>query len=189
MTEMEGTFLSPSLDRGLVCSGEVWDFPGIRIRQVEPKWYTVCLQVWSMQVRFWWKGKERMDWEELSVTVTQNMSLFEFLPALSPFSPHGEFLSLASFNWTCWLRLQILVCSGHSNCSRCPVFLSLFLCALRSERGFPGSVVVKNPPDSAGDARDMSSIPGSGISPGERTGNPLQDPCWWNLMTEEPGGL
>ena len=74
------------------------------------------------------------------------------------------------------------VCSGHSNCSRCPAFLSLFLSALRSERGFPGSVEVKNPPDSAGDARDMSSIPGSGISPGEITGNPLRYPCWWNLM-------
>ena len=62
------------------------------------------------------------------------------------------------------------------------VFLSLFLSALRSERGFPGSAVVKNPPDRAGDARDMSSIPGSGISPGKRTGNPLQYPCWGNLM-------
>ena len=35
------------------------------------------------------------------------------------------------------------------------------------------AVVVKNPSASAGDARDMGSIPGSGSSPGVRSGNPL----------------
>ena len=33
--------------------------------------------------------------------------------------------------------------------------------------------VVKNPPVSAGDIRDMSSIPGLGRSPGGEHGNPL----------------
>ena len=37
--------------------------------------------------------------------------------------------------------------------------------------GFPGSLVVKNPPDNAGDS---GSIPGSGRSPGGGNGNPLQ---------------
>ena len=37
--------------------------------------------------------------------------------------------------------------------------------------GFPGGSVVKNPPASA---RDVGSIPGSGRSPGEGNGNPLQ---------------
>ena len=37
--------------------------------------------------------------------------------------------------------------------------------------GFPGGSAVKNPPASAGDA---SLIPGSGRSPGEGNGNPLQ---------------
>ena len=32
--------------------------------------------------------------------------------------------------------------------------------------GFPGGAVVKNPLTSAGDARDVSSIPGLGWSPG-----------------------
>ena len=36
--------------------------------------------------------------------------------------------------------------------------------------GFPGGSVVKNPSASTGDARDASSIPGSGRSPGERNG-------------------
>ena len=34
--------------------------------------------------------------------------------------------------------------------------------------------MVKNPPADAGDARDMGSIPGSGRSPEEGNGNPLQ---------------
>ena len=43
-----------------------------------------------------------------------------------------------------------------------------FICFLKN---FPGSSVVKNPPANAGDAH---SIPGSGRSPGEGNGNPLQ---------------
>ena len=34
--------------------------------------------------------------------------------------------------------------------------------------------MVKNPPANAGEARDTCSIPGSGRSPGEGNGNPLQ---------------
>ena len=48
--------------------------------------------------------------------------------------------------------------------------------------GFPGGAVVKNPPASAGDTRDVGCIPGSGRSPGEGTGNPLQDSCLENPM-------
>ena len=49
-------------------------------------------------------------------------------------------------------------------------------------------LVVKNPPANAGDIRDVGSIPGSGSSPGEENGNPLQYSClenptdtgaWW----------
>ena len=48
--------------------------------------------------------------------------------------------------------------------------------------------MVKNPPASAGDEGDVGSIPGSGRSPGEGNGNPLQYAClrdpmdggaWW----------
>ena len=35
------------------------------------------------------------------------------------------------------------------------------------------ALVVKNPPASAGDARDVGSIPGSRRSPAEGNGNPL----------------
>ena len=39
--------------------------------------------------------------------------------------------------------------------------------------------MAKNPPANVG---DMSSIPGSGRSPGEGNGNPLQDSCLGNPM-------
>ena len=53
------------------------------------------------------------------------------------------------------------------------------------------ALVVKNPPASAGDIRDVGSIPGSGRSPGEGNCNPLQDSClenpierraWWAIV-------
>ena len=42
--------------------------------------------------------------------------------------------------------------------------------------------VVKNPPAKAGDIRDMGSTPGSGTSPREGRGNPLQYACVENPM-------
>ena len=46
-------------------------------------------------------------------------------------------------------------------------------------KGLPGGSVVKDPPANLGDS---GSIPGSGRSPGEWNGNPLQYPCLGNLM-------
>ena len=43
-------------------------------------------------------------------------------------------------------------------------------------------LVVKNLPVNAGDSRDVSSIPGSGRSPGGGHGNPLQYSCLENSM-------
>ena len=48
--------------------------------------------------------------------------------------------------------------------------------------GLPGGLVVKNPPASGRDARDMGSIPESGRSPGEGNGNSLQYSCLGNPM-------
>ena len=42
--------------------------------------------------------------------------------------------------------------------------------------------MAKNLPANAGDARDMSSIPGSGRSPGGGNGNPLRYSCLENSM-------
>ena len=49
-------------------------------------------------------------------------------------------------------------------------------------KGFLGGAVVKNQPASAGNARDVSLILGSGGSPGVGNGNPLQYSCLENSM-------
>ena len=48
--------------------------------------------------------------------------------------------------------------------------------------GFPGGPVVKNPPASAGEARDTGSIPGPERSPGVGIGNLLQYSCLENSV-------
>ena len=50
--------------------------------------------------------------------------------------------------------------------------------------GFPGGSMVKNLP---ANKRDTDLIPGSGRSPGEENGNPLQFSCWGSPWTEKPG--
>ena len=49
--------------------------------------------------------------------------------------------------------------------------------------GFPGGSAVKNPPASA---RDVDSIPGTGRSPGEGNGDPLQYSCLGNPKDRGP---
>ena len=48
--------------------------------------------------------------------------------------------------------------------------------------GLPGGSVVKNLPANTGDTGDVGSIPGSGRSPGEGNGNPIQYSCPGNPM-------
>ena len=55
-----------------------------------------------------------------------------------------------------------------------------------ANHGFPGG---SDGTQSACNAGDPDSIPGSGRSPGEGNGNPLQYFAWRIQWTEEPGGL
>ena len=57
---------------------------------------------------------------------------------------------------------------------------TLFATVSTNFRGFPGGSVVKNPPASAGDAKEVGSIPGSGRSPGKGNVSPLQYSCLEN---------
>ena len=50
---------------------------------------------------------------------------------------------------------------------------------------FPGGSAIKNPLGNAGDARDAGPIPGSGRSPGEGNGYPLQYSCLENSTDRE----
>ena len=62
--------------------------------------------------------------------------------------------------------------------------------ALMCRNGNPSQValVVKNLPTNATDIRNAGSIPGSGRSPGEGNGNPLQYSCLENAMDREALG-
>ena len=54
--------------------------------------------------------------------------------------------------------------------------------------GFPGGVVVKNPPAKAGDAGDSGPNPGLRRSPGEGNGNPLQYSCLGKFHEQSVAG-
>ena len=62
---------------------------------------------------------------------------------------------------------------------------------IKDSGGFPGGSVVKNLPANAGDARDMSLIPGSGQEdPLEEEMAPHSSILAWEIpWIEEPGGL
>ena len=55
--------------------------------------------------------------------------------------------------------------------------------------GYPGGSEGEESACKAGDAGEVDSIPGSGKSPGEGHGNPLQYSCWRIPWTEECDGL
>ena len=73
-----------------------------------------------------------------------------------------------------------LWCPGSSICFHSNTFKKHWLI----QRGFPGDSGGK---ESACDARDPGSIPGSGKSPGEGNGNPLQYSCLENSMDRGAG--
>ena len=61
------------------------------------------------------------------------------------------------------------------------IYIRIQLIFYIDRKGFPAGAVEKVPTN-AGDARDAGSIPGSGRSPGEGNGNPLQYSCLENSM-------
>ena len=63
----------------------------------------------------------------------------------------------------------------------CPAGLS----CLKPIESYLGGTVVKNLPANIGDARNVGSIPGVGISSGEGSGNPLQYSCLGNPIDRE----
>ena len=73
---------------------------------------------------------------------------------------------------------MILHYTYHLSSRTVLLFASLFLISLSSQM----ALGVKNPPAIGGDLRDVDSIPGSGRSPGEGNGNPLQYSCLENPM-------
>ena len=99
-------------------------------------------------------------------------------------SPSKEYLRLISFRIDCF---DLFVVQGTLKCilqyhsSKASVLqcLAFFMVQLSHPLGFPGGSEVKASASSLG---DMGSIPGSGRSPGEGNGNPLQYSCLKNPM-------
>ena len=79
-------------------------------------------------------------------------------------------------------------CAGESVCTSVHGTLSSniavqqFLTESRACRASQVVLAVKSPPANAGDRRHVGSIPGSGRSPVERYGRPLQYSCLENPM-------
>ena len=68
--------------------------------------------------------------------------------------------------------------------------LKMNIAWMRSKASHPGGVVLKNPPPaSAGDTKDVGSVPGWGSSLRVGSGKLLQYSCLGNPWTEEPSGL
>ena len=121
-------------------------------------------------------------------------------PAPAPRNPSPSPVCLTF--WTHLLNLFLLPCRCPSlsyhllppvklidSCVPCCLSIHCPLCFETLGQGaFPSGSVVKNPTASAGDAGDAGSIPGSGRSPGEGNGNPLQYSCLENPL-ETPSGL
>ena len=82
---------------------------------------------------------------------------------------------------TAWPSITSLS-AGLDAAPLCPS--SRFLLGFTGE-GLPGGSLGN---ESARNARDLGSIPGSGRSPGGGHGNPLQYSCLENPWTQEPGG-
>ena len=62
---------------------------------------------------------------------------------------------------------------------------SLFVPSPTTTMGFPSENIKSNGKESTCNAGDLGSIPGSGRSPGEGNGNPLQYSCLENSMDTE----
>ena len=94
----------------------------------------------------------------------------------------GEsFLASSNVQW-----LQHCLVGGHRNPVSASISTWLLPCVsvsfplrlpVTGFRGFPGVSVIKNSSANAGDTGDACSIRGSGRSPGEGNGNPLQYSC------------
>ena len=85
-----------------------------------------------------------------------------------PFSPHPLWHQLFV---EILMKAILINVKGY-----CTVVLICF-CLIISDGAFQLALVVKNPPASAGDARDAYLIPKSDRSPGGGHGNPIQFSC------------
>ena len=71
------------------------------------------------------------------------------------------------------LQLKMLHATTKTQCSQINKHLNIYIYILSFYKACQLVLVVKNPPASAGDIKDIDLIPGSGRSPEGGHGNPL----------------
>ena len=109
------------------------------------------------------KEDVKKQWEELKSTAWETVMDKQHCP--ERWWKWGTYKISLQSSWCC--NFFFFSLNSKSDCWA--IFDSWFV-----TQGFPGGSMVKNPLASAG---DTGSIPGSGRSPGEGNGNPLQYSC------------
>ena len=99
-------------------------------------------------------------------------------PKYCSFSPSSEYSGWISFRMD-WFDVLVVQGTLKSLLQHCSSKASMGQHSAFLHQGFPGGSEVKA---SACNAGDLGSIPGSGRSPGEENGNPLQYSCLENPM-------
>ena len=145
----------------------------------------------GIRMSSWWAFQVGLENTCLSHSLLHSKSLLSGQtcrasePVLSSGPAASDFLGPSSFSpHHHWGRRGLLTKFTHFgglvrySHKRANVYLHL----TAWQAGFPGGSVVKNPPASAG---DVGLIPGSGRSPGEGNGHPLQYSCLGNPKDRE----
>ena len=110
------------------------------------------------------------------------------LPPPSPSHPSGSSQCTSPEHPVSCIKPGLVICFTYGNIHVSMLFpqiipLALLMVGKDLWRGFLDDSVVRNPPANAG---DTGLIPGSGRSPGEGNGFPLQYTCLGNVVDRGP---
>ena len=130
--------------------------------------------MWCLSFSIWWL---HLVLQSLGPSMLLQMTLFHSFLWLSNIPLYKCTIPRLLYPFICRWTFRLLPCLGY--CKQC---CNEHWATWMLSNSSQAVLVVKNLPANAGDIRDMGSIPGFGISPGEGHGNPLQYSCLENPM-------